>query len=184
MSVESCSPIVNEVWSWCERFCPRNSHTPARKSPPSWGDAARYSRRLSVTRSSRWVYSHTNSGTDPLLVMSPVWFPGLITLVRFCLLTVCEHRGRKPGSFYHVNDIIIDRAGAHQLKEHILCTHCSSETCIRFSTSQMFYKCTSCAWIDTARNGHSFSWGDSSPSLGRYWHDKMDQAFPLHVCIM
>ena len=48
-------------------------------------------------------------------------------------------------------------------------------------------KCTSSAWTDTARNGHSFSRGDSSLSLGRHWHhwhDKMDQAFPLHVCIV
>ena len=139
MCVESCSPIVNEVWSWCERFCPRNSRSPARKSPPSWGDAARYSRRLSVTRSSRWVYSYTNSGTDPLLVMSPVWFPGLITLVQFWLLTVRENRRRTPDPPYHVNDITIDRrGGAPKLKEHILCTHCSSGTSIMFSTSQMF----------------------------------------------
>ena len=75
-------------------------------------------------------------------IMIPASFPGLPT-IQFWSLAVCKSRGRRPGSFYYMNDVSVylgrQRGRGPQLKERISCTRSSFLTWSgTFLTSQMF----------------------------------------------
>ena len=91
----------------------------------------------------------------------------------FWSLTVSETGGGRPGPFYHVYDELKAFSGSFCPSTRVL-NICEAKTYVSCSRQTM--------WVQNV-----FFWlGTPPPSVyrGRHSHDKMDQAFPLHFCIL
>ena len=143
----------------------------------------------------------------PSLILKPhsqASFPSLIlkphsqTSFSFSSLTVCKQGGGRLGPFYHTNDIST-YLGRHKggregspiekmsLRPHFV-VFCHNHWSFKCSQSKTYYR-YSLFKMKNARANTFLDWDPLSPSayLGRHWRhscDKMDQAFPLHFCMV